>query len=87
MVKNRVEVASARVKNGWIRNEDMWVLIREGKSHNIAIAYAPPWPPGDRKAKGQFSIFKGSKIIGFSRTLGAAKRRAEKIKTPRTPFK
>ena len=67
---SHVEVSNPRVRNGWVRNEDMWVLIRDGKSYNIAVM---PF-------RGVYRIFKGSKIIGFSRTLEAAKRRAEKIK-------
>lgn len=76
---SRIEIANPRVKNGWIRNEDMWVLIRDGKSYNIAIM---PVPLG----KG-YRIFKGSRVFGVSRTLDVAKRRAEKIKTPRQPYK
>ena len=76
---SRVEVSNPRVKNGWVRNEDMWVLMRDGKSYNIAVM---PVPLG----KG-YRIFKGSRLFGVSRTLEAAKRRAEKIKTPRQPFK
>jgi len=74
---SRVEVANPRVKNGWVRNGDMWVLIRDGKSYNIAVM-----PFQD-----MYRIFAGSRLIGFSRTLKAAKQRAEKIKTPRQPFK
>jgi len=74
---SRVEVANPRVKNGWIRNGDMWVLIRDGKSYNIAVM---PFA-------GVYRIFKGSRLVGFSQTLDAAKRRAEKIKTPRQPYK
>lgn len=77
------EVSSPRVKNGWIWNEDMWVLIRDSKSYNIAVMYTPPW----EGRKGGYAIFRGSKVIGFSRTLEAAKRRAEKIGTPKQPFK
>lgn len=74
---SRVEVSSPRVKNGWVRNDDMWVLIRDGKSYNIAVM---PF-------QGVYRIFKGSKLIGFSRTLEAAKRRAEKIKITGRVFK
>ena len=74
---SRVEIANPRVKNGWIRNEDMWVLIRDGKSYNIAVM---PF-------QGVYRIFKGSRLIGFSRTLEAAKRRAEKIKISGRIFK
>lgn len=74
---SRAEIANPRVKNGWIRNGDMWVLIRDGKSHNIAVM-----PFQD-----VYRIFAGSKLIGFSRTLKVAKQRAEKIKTPRQPYK
>jgi hypothetical protein len=80
---SRVEVANPRVKNGWIRNEDMWVLVRDGKSYNVAITYTPPW----EGRKGGYVILKGHRAIGTSRTLEAAKRRAEKIKIPRVPFK
>jgi len=74
---SRIEIANPRVKNGWVRNGDMWVLIRGGKSYNIAVM---PF-------QGVYRIFTGSRLIGFSRTLKIAKQRAEKIKTPRQPFK
>ena len=80
---SRVEVANPRVRNGWIRNEGMWVLIRDGKSYNIAIVHTPPWAG----RKGRYDILTGSKVFGSSRTLDAAKRSAEKIKTPRQPYK
>jgi len=78
------EVSNPRVKNGWVRNEDMWVLIRDGVSYNIAVMYSPPW---GKRTRGEYVIFRGSKAIGSARTLAAAKRRAERIKTPRSPFK
>jgi len=81
----RIEAANPRVKNGWIRNEDMWVLIRDGISYNIAVMYVPPWMAGGR---GGYAVFKGHRTLkGLSRTLVTAKRRAEKIKTPRQPYK
>jgi hypothetical protein len=55
----------------------MWVLIRDGKSFNIAIM---PF-------QGVYRIFKKSRITGYSRTLKAAKRRAEKIKVTGHVFK
>jgi len=85
-ISGKPHQSTSRDKIKWVKNEDMWVLLHNGKSYNIAIMYFPPSSFSER-TKGEYRIFKGSKIIGFSRTLEAAKRRAEKIKITGRVFK
>jgi hypothetical protein len=82
--KSHQSVSRNAVK--WVKNGDMWVLLHNGKSYNIAIMYFPPSSFSGR-ARGEYRVFKGSRIIGFARTLEAAKQRAERIKVTGRVFK
>ena len=85
-VSRKSHHSTSRKEIKWVKNGDMWVLLHNGKSYNIAIMYFPPSSFSQRN-RAEYRIFKGSKIIGFSRTLEAAKRRAEKIKITGRVFK
>jgi len=66
-----------RIINGWKYNgDDMWVLMKDGKSTNIAVMYLPPFGLTKRK-RTEYHIFHASKLIGYALSLAAAKRRAE----------
>jgi len=67
-----------RVVKGWKYNgDDMWVLIEDGKSTNVAIMHMPPAYSLTKRTRTEYHIFHASKFIGFTLSLAAAKHRAE----------